>query len=67
MLLNSNRTFYSEICWDNPSALSANSELSRFDTPNQQKSAQNIKEGFSGNQDALRLPSKKKPAQSQVK
>jgi hypothetical protein len=25
------------------------------------------KEGFSGNQDALRLPSKKKPAQSQVK
>jgi hypothetical protein len=29
--------------------------------------AQNIMEGFSGNQDALRLPSKKKPAQSQVK
>jgi hypothetical protein len=63
MLLNYNRTlsmntlgqpFFNSLQIANVCALNA-------------KNPQIIKEGFSGNQDALRLPSKKKPAQSQVK
>ena len=63
MLLNYNRTlsmntlgqpFFNSLQIANVCALNA-------------KNPQIIKEGFSGNQDALRLPSKKKPTQSQVK
>jgi len=67
MLLNSNRTLYLQTLEPLLYILVESQIFCTRTAQTQQKKAEITKEGFSGNQDALRLPSKKKPAQSQVK
>jgi len=67
MLLNSNRTLSLQTLERLFYILFELRIFCALPAQSRQKNAEITKEGFSGNQDALRLPSKKKPAQSQVK
>jgi hypothetical protein len=67
MLLNSNRTLSLQTLEPLFYILFELRIFCALPAQSRQKRRGNHQEGFSGNQDALRLPSKKKPTQSQVK